>query len=37
MIKKALYMAALSASQYNAVFRVYYGKLIAKGKSQRLH
>lgn len=36
MIKKALYMAALSAARFNDVLRLYYAKLIAKGKKPKV-
>ena len=35
-LKKALYMAAVSASRYNHVLREFYQRLVAKGKARRL-
>ena len=35
-VRTALYMAALSASKYNPAIKIFYDRLIAKGKCKKL-
>lgn len=35
-VRKALYMAVMSASRYNPVIRVFYERLLARGKSKKV-